>query len=750
MPFSYLVPAVFAMDCDDERVNQSLRQQFQALQEQQQRRLQKRREKQKEKLQPSQRASASREADPFSAEDDLKLLELDREPAGGLSTKILEDENEQLQDQLREVQDENSRLYKLLSERDFEIKHLKKKREEDRFALAGTSGMAGDVAATKIVELSKRNRELTAEMEREKAKVKQHSNRVKDLEKESQVTPLWLLVNPVAFWGMSSCSSLLDYIFSPPPTLPHILRHLCHKRCPARLQGSLPENPEVKALQEKLSVANLKMTEYRNQIQAMKQEMKIAHKVLANEVGEEVSIQQLLSTSGNWRGRSQQILALQNRVRDLESQLGQSSQRRQVPALTMEEEMLSLGALQRTPVQDRNLSHIRTMERERKETSEKLTFDYEVLQKEHEELKKKLEGSKARNKALCNEVKSLKGQISTLLEKGKHDDELVDALLKQQKQLQVVLGRLSQQEQKTQEVQQSLGQQFNSEAQKHGSLVEQLKQMVDEREAKVKELEEEIQQLSLKRYLGEETKVPERLHSRGKIDKDTESTSRPPTAGGDHSGRISSARTISKLGHTLVESVATHSSGGSSGGSISAAELKSLQVQCTEFKALYQAAEVERDKLMELLTVLQQRVEEAKEKCLEAEQKLRGERRRAVILEQQLEKAKLDSGKGQGNQKDSNRNKAGVSANSTRLSVNQIDSRDLSPGRSSGIPLEVQIEELNTRLVIQSDENNALRMALKSALKTKEEDLKLYHEMMGQVKQVFLQALRQHKQDKSS
>ncbi|MGH0166628.1 UNVERIFIED_CONTAM: hypothetical protein FKN15_051384 [Acipenser sinensis] len=482
---------------------------------------------------------------------------------------ILEDE--QLQDQLREVQDENSRLYKLLSERDFEIKHLKKKREEDRFALAGTSGMAGDVAATKIVELSKRNRELTAEMEREKAKVKQHSNRVKDLEKElNQPQVLLIKMEP----GDSPLApgkprGILGnvvlqlppglHIFSSPNPATHPASSLPQKLQDAlsgiggkeagtmtftsRTTGDLtPENPEVKALQEKLSVANLKMTEYRNQIQAMKQEMKIAHKVLANEVGEEVSIQQLLSTSGNWRGRSQQILALQNRVRDLESQLGQSSQRRQVPALTMEEEMLSLGALQRTPVQDRNLSRIRTMERERKETSEKLTFDHEVLQKEHEELKKKLEGSKARNKALCNEVKSLKGQISTLLEKGKHDDELVDALLKQQKQLQVVLGRLSQQEQKTKEVQQSLGQQFNSEAQKHGSLVEQLKQMVDEREAKVKELEEEIQQLSLKRYLGEETKVPERLQSRGKIDKDTESTSRPPTAGGDHSGRISSAR----------------------------------------------------------------------------------------------------------------------------------------------------------------------------------------------------------------
>ncbi|XP_077929015.1 coiled-coil domain-containing protein 13 isoform X2 [Halichoerus grypus] len=570
----------------DEGAQDTLRLQFKAMQEMQHKRLQKQMEKQKEK-ELSLEIKVDDQKEPLEISDGLSLLQPgDQNSKNSFEQRMLEDEIAHLREQLRETVDENGRLYKLLKERDFEIKHLKKKIEEDRFAFTGTAGVAGDVIATKIVELSKKNRVLTAESEGAKSRVKQLSNRVQELEQELQAALARLPANAATDAGAKASRAQMG-------------------------DRALPETPEVKVLQDRLTATNLKMSDLRNQIQSVKQELRMAQKVLTSEVGEDVNVQQLLSSPGTWRGRAQQILVLQSKVRELEKQLGQT---RSQSAGTSHDKPPVGPDPRKLSAQEKNLLRIRSLEREKQEGWEKLMGERDALQKELEELKKKLEGVKSRNKVLSSEVKTLRSQMGTLVEKGRHDDELIDALMDQLKQLQEILGSLSLQEEKTRASQRHLDQQVNSEAQQSISLITQLRAMVAEREAKVQQLELEIGQLSVQylqnKEVGKGSGGTEVNPAYTKLLEDP-GQPKPPASAGDHVGRLGSSRSVTSLGHTLVESALTWPSlpspHGASPRFSDSPEQKGWQAQVAEFKALWQAAEVERDRLTEFVTVLQKR-----------------------------------------------------------------------------------------------------------------------------------------------
>ncbi|XP_058035932.1 coiled-coil domain-containing protein 13 isoform X2 [Ahaetulla prasina] len=702
----------------DEAVNENLKMQFKALQEQQQQRMKNLMEKKKE-IQHSLKLDNKENQDKaFGMPDALSLSLLAPETSDSdIGTKLLENENEQLQNQLRELVDENGRLYKLLKERDLEIKQLHKKIEEERLALLGTAGLSGDVAASKIVELAKQNRHVTAEMEREKTRTKQLNNRIKQLEKDLQI----------------STAKLQSHGDSP--------------AFRKKLDGTM--SPEVKALHEKLSAVNLKASEYRNQLQSTKQELKMTQKLLSHEVGEDVNIQNLLSNPGSWRGRAQQILVLQGRVRDLETQL--NCHKRKLSENDTNEDPLSFADPRKSSAQVKNQLRIRTLEREKKEALEKLMNQYQVLQKDHEDVKKKLEGSKARNKVLSNEVKTLKDQISTLMEKGKHDNELVDALVSQQKEMQGILKNLSQQEDRNAEGEKALGKKLNSEIQKQSCLIEQLRQMVADREAQVKELEEMVRQLKLQQRnlpLQEESGLDSgSTLSTESLEEENQNLASQKE---DSSRNDSSRRTTSKMGHTLVDSAATLFPA-TPGRAPEQDEVgfKTLQAQITEYKTLCQAAEVERDHLIELVSILQKRVDESITKVWEAEKKFQEQQHKYAALEQQFAKLKMESGKTVVAPKVQLKTKAAQPPSSAKMSWNAGDKKDLPSVQLSEVPLESQLEELATQLAIQMDEIEGLKSALQESIRTKEEDFQVYQDTVGQVKEIFLHALKQHTQEKN-
>lgn len=223
------------------------------------------------------------------------------------------------------------------------------------------------ISTQKIAELSKANRQLNSQM---------MSMRTKNREFETKIQQMQQLLDEK--------EKLLNHEKS--------------------IESLIPS--EVENLTETLDKTKKKLFEISNVNVLLKNELKMAHKCLQQELGfESMNLQQLLSGNNpSWRGRAQQITMLQNKIVELRDKLEYTD--------SSESSHISL----------RRLGSFRKFE------MDALNKKLEEFKAEIEELKQKLIAFKTRNKNLSEESSNYKLKTLELMEKSKNDDDYIQAL----------------------------------------------------------------------------------------------------------------------------------------------------------------------------------------------------------------------------------------------------------------------------------------------------------------------------------
>ncbi|UJR09353.1 hypothetical protein I4U23_013597 [Adineta vaga] len=660
----------------------TVREQFSALQRQQRERMNQLQEKSAKK-----KVSIANTTDSINSEVDSGPFPI--EESNNVIASIIAVQHENQSEQLRELRDENGRLRKLLAEKDYEIDYLRRIQEEERQAFTGPNTVGGDAIATKVVELSKKNRELSAELESERAKLKKLSIKCKELE------------------------SMTNSAHTDVPQ-------------PTTLTDDNKIEKELKELRDKFKELQARHTEAKSQLDITKQELKKTQKALEKEVGDTVNIQNILNGTSNWRGRQQQIIALQEKINDLKARTTSGTSSGLIDDL---ESSLLASKYDETvsSAQQRHRDDIRRIERERKDSYEQQKQELQLLRTEHQTLKDKYEQNKSRNTVLSNEVKTLREQLKASLEKSKHDDELIDVLLKQQQQLKSTHDHLQKDLDIKSKMSTEAEQTTKLDQMKQANMIKHLQLILDQKEMKIRELEMHLDENRIK-YERDNTeprlsqvKLNDSLAFVNITSRHTplQSVTLPPM-------QLTSLKQSTSTDPVLIRLEKSGFTTTTNSRPTSAVNVKRSS-EDKDLQYVNSALEVERNRLVEYIQTLQKRLDNANTQHIEQENKLIEYRRLNVRLEKDMEKVKLD--------------------------LNNVKNRTVKGRGTVPLPKSTSIqsenhenvEELEMRLSLKTEENDALKNALKCMLDAKEEDLKLYNETIQSVKDIFLQGIQHYK-----
>ncbi|XP_014270974.1 coiled-coil domain-containing protein 13 [Halyomorpha halys] len=324
---------------------------------------------------------------------------------------------------------------------------------------------------------------------------------------------------------------------------------------------------ELKDLNDKYHACNTKLCETRNQVQQYKHEIKLLHKALASEIGDNFSIHTV--TSEGWRGRAQQICSLQQKVFDLNEKLSLTS----IPSI------------------EKSVSAVQSFEKSQdKERIASLTKELEELKFQLSETKNKGDQARARVNVLSADISVLRTKYETLVSKNDEDNKLINTLTNK-------LGNLSQKNHekelhmvKAHDDQLAV---LNTELKQERVKTDQLQKIVTERDAKITKLEEKLHNCQQ-----QECQLNAQIKNDGFI-------FRPETSS------TGSERPVTQ------QSVSTSPS-------------------------YSQSIEIERLRLMELITVLNKRLDEERKNLDKVQDQLRVEKQKTAKLESKVNKLELE------------------------------------------------------------------------------------------------------------
>ncbi|KAL2731532.1 coiled-coil domain-containing protein 13 isoform X1 [Vespula maculifrons] len=538
-----------------------------------------------------------------------------------------EELNTYLRDRIRDLTAENGCLRRALEETEEKLRITKESITKSQLPI--TLGKSSEVAATKIIELSKKCREQTAEIEVFKTK----------------------------------CKTLEGTLASKMAELENLKHELARSKETPESRNSTEDvqsvskedEDKIKILTEKMQQVQTKLYESKNAYASLKQEFNKAQKLLCSEVGENVTVSGLSSQLGGWRGRAEQIRLLQQKVSELQLKLSEYDG--------------TVKGSSATSLERKNLANLRNAEKERRQQIENSAKELRQAEVALETYKRKLEASKARIKVLENELNTTKANIAVLNEKRYHDDHLIEAL---NSRLKSAENKYQEREMDIKNKEEKLEREsivLKNDLQAAQIQIDRLTRKLEEREIEIDKLRDGI--------------IPEDSKQRVHLEDRTVSNY-----------RTSPPNTIRNFNEP------------------------------NEYVTMAIAAEAERERLLELVTVLNRRLDKERNDANNLIESLQNEQSKVAKLESKLRKLENE--------------KAGISKVDSGYRVRNLKS--ISGSRTS--EESANAEQIHFKLELLEEECLALKARLNTVQQDKASDLEIYKRMLDQARKTFQEACK--------